>query len=102
MNVLSFFSPVSFLRLSFALAALGTEGDPAPGEIVGRELDRHPVTGKNLDIVHPHLSRDKPQDYMSVLEFHPKGSIWEVFDHLSLHFNQIFFCHPTLPYSPDP
>ena len=75
MNVLSFLSPVSFLRLSFALAALGTEGDPAPGEIVGREFDRHPVTGKNLDIVHPHLSRDVGENLVPVVQFNLKHGV---------------------------
>src|SRR6266496_349545 len=39
--------------------------DPAPGQIVRRELHQDPVSGEDPDVVHPHLPRYVSQDPVS-------------------------------------
>src|ERR671918_1837576 len=54
------------LALPWNCRASGTspvpEDDPAPGEVVRRQLDEHPVAGQHPDVVHPHLPPDVRQD----------------------------------------
>ena len=37
------------------------------GEVIGRELYQNPITGQNLDVVHPDLSRDMCQHLVPAL-----------------------------------
>ena len=39
-----------------AAPSLGTENNARPAEVIGGELHRHFVAGKNTNVVHPHLS----------------------------------------------
>src|SRR5680860_417041 len=57
--------------------------DPAAREVVRRKLDLHPVSRQNPDIVHPHLARDVGQDFVIVVQLHPKHRVREGFDHHS-------------------
>ena len=38
-----------------AFGSLGTPSDTTAGQVVGRHLDRHFITRKNTDVIHPKL-----------------------------------------------
>ena len=49
--------------------------DSTFGEIVWRHFYRHTVSGKDLDVVHPHLSRYMGQQLVPVFKFDFKSSV---------------------------
>jgi len=77
------------IRLNVQL--LGSKHDPALGQVVRRELHRHLVAGQNADVVHTHLPGDMTKHRVPVFEFYLERRIGEVFNHLPLHLNNIFF-----------
>ena len=52
-------------------------GDASSGEIIRSELDLDFVTGKNTDVVAPHLSGDMAQDIVTILELDPEHGVRE-------------------------
>jgi len=71
----------------------GAEGDTALGKVVGSELNRNFVAGKDADVVFTHPSRDVGGNDMSVLELYSERGIGKGFNDRSLHFDMIFFGH---------
>src|SRR5262245_57125535 len=63
--------------------------DPAPGEIVRRELHQDPVPRQDPDVVHPHLARDVGQDPVTVIKFDPEHGVREGLDYRPFHFDGI-------------
>jgi hypothetical protein len=49
--------------------------DPAPRQVVRRQLHQNPIPGKDPDVVHPHLPRDMGQHLVPVLECHPEHRV---------------------------
>jgi hypothetical protein len=43
-----------------------SKNNPRTTQVVGCQLNRHFVTWKNSDVVHPHLSRNMTQDHMII------------------------------------
>src|SRR5690606_9344455 len=43
-------------------------GDPAPAQVVGRDLDLHAVTGQDADAVLAHLAAEMPEHLVAVVE----------------------------------
>src|SRR5262249_867346 len=90
------------------LSLLEPVGDPAPREVVGRQLDLHPVAGQDPDEVHPHLAADVGQHPVAALQLHAKHRVRQGLPPPSLHFDPLFFCHQrfqappraALPYLP--
>src|SRR5918995_4374558 len=72
--------------------------DPAPRQVVRRELDQHAVPGKDPDVVHPHLPRDVRQHVVPVLELHPEHRVREWFGDRSLDLDGVFLRQaPVVP-----
>src|SRR6185436_20870417 len=81
---------------TFMALLLEPVGDPAPRQIVGRQLDLHPVARQDPDEVHPHLAADVGQHPVAALELHAKHRVRQRFHHRSLYFDRVFFWHPPL------
>src|SRR5579859_1707222 len=71
--------------------------DTTPSEIVGRELDRDPVSGHDLDKVHAHLAGKVRQDLVSIGQFDQKHRVREGILNGSLHGDDLFFSHKLYP-----
>lgn len=66
-------------------------GDTTSTEVIWGQLNLNPVTRKDPDVVHPHLSGDMGQHGVAVFEFHAKHGVGKRFDHFALKNNGIFF-----------
>src|SRR4029450_8584843 len=75
----------SFVRLFRA------EGDPRAGEVIRGDFHRHLVARQYLDVMHPHLPGDMPQDHMPVFQLDAERGVGEHFDNLPLHLDRFFF-----------
>src|SRR5215471_8420907 len=56
-----FFTEASTFISASPLGSLGAENDPRARQVIGGQIDRHLVARQDLDVVHPHLSRNVPQ-----------------------------------------
>src|SRR5512139_2784409 len=54
-----------------------TIGDPAPAEVIRRELHRHPVSREDLYEMHAHLAAQVGKHPMAVRQFDAKHGVWE-------------------------
>ena len=89
--------PFAELLLLRRDSLLGAEDDARAAQIIRGQLYRHLVTGKDADVVHTHFPGDKTKYHMTVFELYPERCVGEILDHLTLHFNQVFLCHPISP-----
>jgi hypothetical protein len=69
---------------------------PASIQIVRRQLQRHLISGQDLDKMHPHFARNMRQYLMPIIELYPKHRVRQRLDNLSLDFYYVFFSHTTL------
>ncbi len=101
---LSYLLPFNGKKLTATIAARGSgsrcrtsldmaERDAALGQVVGRQFQRHLVTGQNADVVLTHLAVGVSDEFVTVIELDTIASVRQNFEHLACHFNQIFFCH---------
>ena len=44
------------------------EGDTPLGQVVGRHFHFYFISGKDLDVVHPHLPRDMGSEHVAVVQ----------------------------------
>lgn len=89
--------PFAELLLLRRDSLLGAEDDARAAQIIRGQLNRHLIPWENADIVHPHFSGDETKYHMTVFEFYPERCVGEILDNLTLHFNQVFLCHPISP-----
>ena len=75
---------------------LSAEDDTALSQIVGRQLHGHLVAGEDADVVHAHLSGNVTEHMVPIFQLDPEGRIGKVFNHLPLHFNNVFLRHISL------
>src|SRR5436190_9444354 len=68
-------------------------GDPAAGQVVGRELDPDAVAGQDPDEVHPELAADVGQDAVTVLQLDGEHRVGQRLDHRTFHFDRISLGH---------
>ena len=68
-------------------------GDPALGEVVGRELDRHGVALQDPDVMFAHLPRDVRGDDMAVRELDAKRRVRQRLHYRTFHLYRFFFGH---------
>src|SRR5690242_18460224 len=64
--------------------------DPAALEIVGRELDLHPVAGQDADVVAAHLAGDVREHLELVVEADPEHGVRQGLRDLALHLDLLF------------
>src|SRR5712664_1248246 len=67
--------------------------DPAPREVIGRQLHLHLVARQDADEVHPHLARHVGQHLVAVLQLDPEHRVGQRLDHRALHLDRILFGH---------
>ena len=70
---------------------LETVGDTTAFKVVHGDLYGHAVTGKNLDIVHTHLSGDVSKNGMTIFKLNPKHGVGQGFYNLTLKLNYVVF-----------
>src|ERR687897_1779733 len=66
------------------------EGDPAAGEVIGRELDLDAVARSDADVVLAHLPGDRGQYGMSAVELHPEHRARERLDDFAFDLDLLF------------
>ena len=74
-----------------ASRSLASPVDSAPGDVVGRHLDRDLVAGQDADEIHAQLSGNVRQDLVAVLKFDLKHGVRIGFNDCAFHFNYIAF-----------
>src|SRR5436190_12654091 len=67
--------------------------DPAAGQVVGRQLDSHAVAGQDPDEVHPKLSGDMRQHFVSVLELDRKHGVGQRLHDRAFNLDRISLRH---------
>ena len=70
-------------------ALLGPEHDARTTEVVRRQFHRHLVSRQDADVVHPHLSGDMGEDFVSVLELDTEHRVGKWFNHGSLNEDRV-------------
>src|SRR5437879_2997916 len=70
--------------------------DPAAGQIVRRQLDLDPVTGKNADEVHAHLAAYVGEHPVAVLQLHAEHRVRQGLDHGALDLDRVLFGHAAV------
>src|SRR5690606_20890881 len=75
------------------LELLGPEHNPCPTQIVWGQFHRDLVSRQDPDVIHSHLARYMAQHHMPIFQLHSKRRIWEVFQDLTLHLDNVVFCH---------
>src|SRR5947199_749068 len=78
---------------SIEIRLLEPIGDPAPGQVVRRQLDLHAIARQDPDEVHPHLAADVREHLVAVLELHPEHRVGQRLDHRSLDLDRVLFGH---------
>lgn len=73
--------------------------DPAPGQIIGRQFNRHLVSGKYFNEVHAHLSRNMGKDTMPIIQFNTEHGIGQGLDNTPFNLYWFFFRHKAMPFS---
>ena len=86
-----FVCAVAPVAQAVSLELLKTIRDSATIEVVDREFDRDFVAGKNLDVMHPHLTADVSQDLVAVLKLNRKHCIRKGIKDGTFEFDNIFF-----------
>ena len=70
---------------------LGSPGNPAPGYVIRRHLNRHLVAGQDADKVHPQLPGNMGQDNVAIANVHVERGIGKGLGDDSLQFDHIIF-----------
>ena len=77
------------------LLLLQPVGDPTLGQIVWREFDLHPITGKDSDEIRPKLSTDVGTNPVAVFELNHERRVRQRLHYGSLDFDRIFLRQQT-------
>ena len=65
--------------------------DPAAVQIVRRQLDLDPVTGKDADAVAPHLAGGVTEGLVAAVESDPEVAVPQGLDDLAVELDLLFF-----------
>jgi hypothetical protein len=77
------------VRLQTLFWLAGTEGDDAPYRIVGRNTDRHAISGHDLDAKAAHAAAELGEDLVSGIALHAVQTSAMHGHNSTLHVNQI-------------
>ena len=77
-------------------ASLEAIGDPALGQIIGRQFNQHIVSSQHTDAVLAHLASGMTKDFMIIFEFHAEHRVGQQFDDRAAHFEKFFLGHKVL------
>lgn len=75
-----------------------SESDTAFCQIVRRHFQLNLVAGKNLDVMHTHLTGNRGDDHQTVFQFNAKHGITQCFDHCAFLFYRQLFYHIFLSF----
>src|SRR5262249_61173959 len=78
------------LEPSFASLSVSV-GDPAAGQVVGRQLHLDLVAGEDADVVLAHLPGDGREDRMTPIDLHPEHRAREGLGDLAFDLDLLFF-----------
>lgn len=67
------------------------EGDASFGQVVRRQLNRHPVTSEDPDVMLPHLTGQVGQHFVTLAYFYFECSVTHTFNHSSIDRDHVFF-----------
>lgn len=91
---------LTFIALPLSCAKnlflLGSECYPAPRQVIGRKLHRHPIPGENLNKMHPHLAGDMGQNSVTIIKLNPEHRIRERLDNGAFNLDSFFLGHKPL------
>src|SRR5919201_1243043 len=65
-------------------------GDPAPRQVVGRQLDLDPIAGQDPDVVLAHFSGDSGENAVAAVDLHAEHRAWKRFDDFALDLDFLF------------
>src|SRR4051794_29342193 len=72
--------------------------DPRAVEVIGRDLDPHPIPRQDPDAEPSHLARDMSEDDVAVVELHPEHGVRERLDDLAFELDLLFLGQLDDPY----
>ena len=70
-----------------------SERNSAFSKVIGRNFDLDPVTEKDMDEMHPHLTGNVTEEDVPVLQFHTEHCIGKGFNHRSILLDCYLFGH---------
>src|SRR5437879_8316268 len=79
------------LGRTFISCSLVAIGDPAPRQIVGRDLHLDTVSGQDADAVHSHLSRAVGEHFVPVLQLDSEHCVGKRLDNRPFEHDRVLF-----------
>src|SRR5581483_7981923 len=73
--------------------------DPAPRQVVRRQLDEHTVARQDLDEVEADLPGNVREDLVAVRQLHLEHRVRQGLADDALHLNRVLFGHALLPWT---
>src|SRR5207244_13405723 len=67
--------------------------DPAPREVVRRQLDLHPIAREDPDEVHPHLAAHVREHPVTVVQLHSEHRVGQRLHHGPFDLDRVFLRH---------
>jgi len=68
--------------------------DATTGEVIRRKFHDDSVVGEDTDVVHPHLSADVRQHFVTVFQFHSEHGVGQRFNDRALELDRaVLFGH---------
>jgi hypothetical protein len=86
---------LTFILFCFSVL-LVSEIDPTPCQIVWRKFYTNFVARQNADVMHPHFSGDRGQNFVTVFKLYPEHSIRQCFQNNTILLDQRLFRHTIL------
>jgi len=81
---------IFFKTIIFKIYLFLPISNPAPSQVIGRQLNFYHVSGKNFNIMHSHLAGYVRKHFMPVFKFNPKHCIRQSLQYGPLYFNYFF------------
>jgi hypothetical protein len=83
---------------SFKLSALASPCYASAFQVVGRNLDRYLISGKDPDVVHTQFARYVRQHFMAVLKLDFEYGVWKRFRYSAFHLYHVAFRQVASPF----
>ena len=74
------------------MSLLASPGDPASGQIVGRHLNGHLVTGQDLNEIHSELAGNGCQNGVAITKINLKHCVGQVVGNDAFNLDYVVFC----------
>ena len=80
------------MRMFLSNLLLTSPGDPASGQIVGRHLNGHLVTGQDLNEIHSELAGNGCQNGVAIAEIYLKHCVGQIVGNDAFNLDYVVFC----------